>query len=217
MIKLVIFDLDGVLLDSESLYKQLNLELFHELGAHISDEEYNSFIGISGDKMWGYIKDKSGLSQSTSELRMLERERKYNGLLEHNLVPNPGLFELLNYISSKNIPCAIASSGLMKNVSLILEKLNVSSYFSHIVSGEMPQKGKPNPEIFLLAAAHYGISPNQCLVIEDSKNGTIAAKAASMTCVGYINEGSGNQDLSKADLIISSLTDQRLLELISTK
>ncbi len=214
MTQLVIFDLDGVLLDSESLYKQTNIALFKKLGTDITDEEYNSFIGISGDKMWGYIKKKADLKQSISELRAIEREAKYDGLFKNHLSPNPGLFELLDYIASKNIPCAIASSGLMKNIALILEKLNVRSYFKHIVSGEMPGKGKPDPEIFLLAADHFGATADQCLVIEDSTNGTTAAKAAEMTCVGYINPGSGNQDLSNADLVISSLTDQRLLQLI---
>ena len=110
---------------------------------------------------------------------------------------------------------AIASSGLMKNINLILSKLNVESYFSHIVSGEMPKKGKPAPDIFLLAASHFNLSPENCLVIEDSRNGTLAAKAAGMTCVGYINEGSGNQDLSYADLVVDTLIDPQLLSLIA--
>lgn len=210
----MIFDLDGVLLDSESLYKTVNMTLFSELGVHITDEEYNSFIGISGDKMWGYIKEKGHLTHSIPELRSIEREHKFKGLSENELVPNDGLFELLNHIKQKNIPTCIASSGLMKNVQLILAKLGVENYFSHIISGEMPRQGKPAPDIFLLAANHYNIKPENCLVIEDSKNGTLAAKAAGMTCIGYINEGSGNQDLSVSDFITDSLFDPTLLGLI---
>ena len=210
----MIFDLDGVLLDSESLYKTVNMKLFSELGVHITDEEYNSFIGISGDKMWVYIKKKGNLPQSISELRGLERERKFEGLSEHNLIPNEGLFELLNRIKQKNIPACIASSGLMKNIQLILSKLNVEDYFSYIVSGEMPKQGKPAPDIFLLAAEYFKVKPENCLVIEDSRNGTLAAKAAGMTCAGYINPGSGNQDLSRADLVVETLTSPKLLSLI---
>ncbi len=213
MIKLVIFDLDGVLLDSESLYKIVNMNLFTDLGVHITDEEYNSFIGISGDKMWSYIKEKGSLTQSISELRAMERERKFDGLSEADLVPNDGLLELLHHIKENNIPTCIASSGLMKNIKLILSKLDVEAFFSYIVSGEMPKHGKPAPDIFLLAAKHYNIRPEDCLVIEDSRNGTLAAKVAGMTCIGYINPGSGNQDLSKADLIISSLVDRRIIDL----
>lgn len=207
MIQLVIFDLDGVLLDSESLYKKVNFQLFSDLGVVITDEEYNSFIGISGAKMWDYIKKKGSLTQTIEELRVLERERKFEGLSSEALIPNPGLLDLLNELKKRGIPCAIASSGLMKNIRLILSKLDVEAYFSHIVSGEMPKNGKPAPDIFLLAADHYGISPENCLVIEDSRNGILAAKAAGMTCVGYINEGSGNQDLSKADLVVDSLVE----------
>lgn len=188
--------------------------MFSDLGVHITDEEYNSFIGISGDKMWGYIKEKGRLKQSIPELRAMERERKFKGLSETDLVPNSGLLELLQHIKENNIPTCIASSGLMKNIKLILSKLDVEAYFSYIVSGEMPKHGKPAPDIFLLAADHYEIKPEHCLVIEDSRNGTLAAKAAGMTCIGYINPGSGNQDLSNADFIISSLVDKRVIDLL---
>ena len=215
MTDLFIFDLDGVLLDSESLYKKVNFDLFEELGVEITDEEYNSFIGISGDKMWSYIKEKGNLPHSIPDLRAMERECKFEGLSENQLIPNNGLLTLLNHINHQKIPICIASSGLMKNIKLILSKLDVEAYFSHIVSGEMPKKGKPAPDIFLLAASHFDVSPEHCLVIEDSRNGTLAAKAAGMTCIGYINEGSGNQDLSKADIIVNYLADEKVLELIN--
>lgn len=216
MTKLVIFDLDGVLLDSESMYKKINFDFFLDLGVEITDKEYNSFIGISGEKMWGYIKEKGNLSQSISELRSEEKERKYQGLANNNLSSNPGLNNLLRFITSKQIPMAIASSGLMKNIKLILKKLSVERYFDYLVSGEMPKNGKPAPDIFLLAAEYFSKNPKNCIVIEDSRNGVLAAKAAGMKCIGYINEGSGNQDLSKADLITDSLFDSELLKLIST-
>ncbi len=214
MTELVIFDLDGVLLDSETLYKKVNFEFFHDLGVEITDEEYNSFIGISGDKMWGYITEKATLTQPIPDLRAEEKERKYQGLYENELTPNDGLMNLLDSIKAKGIPMAIASSGLMKNIKLILNKLGVENYFDYIVSGEMPKNGKPAPDIFLLAADYFNIDSNSCLVIEDSRNGVIAAKAAGMTCIGYINIGSGNQDLSKADLVIDSLSDQNIFKLL---
>ncbi len=215
MIKLIIFDLDGVLLDSESLYKRINFQFFTDLGVEITDAEYNSFIGISGEKMWRYIKEKGNLSQSVEILRSEERERKYFGLANSNLTPNPGLTKLLNHIDTSGKPMAIASSGLMKNIDLIIEKLNVTNYFEYIVSGEMPKNGKPAPDIFLLAARYFNIPPDNCLVIEDSRNGVLAAKSAGMTCFGYINKGSGNQDLSKADQIIDELNDPKLMAIIA--
>ena len=215
MTKLFIFDLDGVLLDSETLYRKINFELFEDLGAEITNEEYNSFIGISGEKMWDYIKAKGDLHQSIPELRALERERKFEGLTQNELISNKGLLELLDKLKSLDIPCAIASSGLMKNIKLILSKLNVEAYFSYIVSGEMPERGKPAPDIFLLAAEYFGVDSKDCIVMEDSRNGTLAAKAAEMKCIGYINPGSGDQDLSKADIVVESLTDPQVFKLIS--
>jgi beta-phosphoglucomutase-like phosphatase (HAD superfamily) len=122
----------------------------------------------------------------------------------------------LDYLKAEKIDRCIASSGLMKNVQLILEKLNVEEYFSHLVSGEMVTNGKPSPDIFLQAAGHFSTKSSNCVVIEDSRNGVEAARSANMNCIGYINEGSGNQDLSKADLIVDSLIDQRLFEFIKT-
>ena len=214
MIDLVIFDLDGVLLDSESLYRTMNFRLFEELGAPITEKEYDTFIGIHAELMWGYIKEKGNLSQSVQELINLEKEAKYETLSSQTLTPNPGLMDLLEFIKSQNIPMCIASSGLMKNIKVILPSLGVDSYFTHIVSGEMVENGKPAPDIFLQAAAHFDVDPTMALVIEDSRNGTIAAKAAYMTCVGYRNEGSGPQDLSKADFVIDSLTAAELWDTI---
>lgn len=205
--------MDGVLLDSEALYWKVNFEFFADLGVEITHEEYNSFIGISGTKMWTYIKDKGGLVQEIPDLIDEEKQRKYNALASTDLEPNTGLFELLDLLKDKHIPCCIASSGLMKNIELILSRLKVTSYFSHIVSGEMVTNGKPAPDIFLLASGKYGIQPEHCLVIEDSRNGVLAAKSAGMFCVGYVNEGSGTQDLSKADIISEKLNDPELLSL----
>ena len=210
----IIFDLDGVLLDSESLYKKMNFELFDRLGAPITDEEYNTFIGIQAELMWGYIKEKGALEEDVHDLIALEKEAKFETLNSRELIPNPGLFDLLDFIKEQGLTCSIASSGLMKNIKVILPNLGVEDYFGYIVSGEMVTNGKPAPDIFLKSAEPFDVAPEHCLVIEDSRNGTLAAKAAGMTCVGYINEGSGPQDLSKADIIVDSLTAPELMDLI---
>ena len=191
----------------------MNFELFDQLGAPITDEEYNSFIGIHAELMWGYIKKKGTLEQDVHDLIALEKEAKFQTLSSGELTPNPGLFELLDLIKEQGLSCSIASSGLMKNIKVILPNLGVEDYFEYIVSGEMVTNGKPAPDIFLKSAKPFNVAPEHCLVIEDSRNGTLAAKAAGMTCVGYINEGSGPQDLSKADLIVDSLTDPELMGL----
>jgi HAD superfamily hydrolase (TIGR01509 family) len=215
MEKLIIFDVDGVLLDSETLYMEMNQILFQQLGADINYSEYQTFIGISGTKMWTYIKEKSGLSQSVDELITLEKELKHVTLKETDLVPTNGVIDFLDLVKQRGYTIAIASSGLKKNIDLILQKLNIVEYFDLIVSGEQVIKGKPEPDIFLTVSEHYHINPNDCIVIEDSKNGVLAAKAAGMYCVGYYNPGSVKQDLSKADLIIRHFNDPRLYDLLS--
>ena len=215
MEKLIIFDVDGVLLDSETLYMEMNQILFQQLGADINYSEYQTFIGISGTKMWTYIKEKSGLTQSVEELIALEKELKHITLKAADLVPTVGVVDFLEFLTQRGYTISIASSGLKKNIALILQKLGIEKYFDFIVSGEQVAKGKPEPDIFLAVASHYHINPNDCIVIEDSKNGVAAAKAANMYCIGYYNPNSGNQDLSKADLIIRHFNDPRLFDLIN--
>lgn len=214
MKKLIIFDMDGVLVDSEKIYMEMNRAFFRELGAEITYEEYQTFIGISATKMWTYIKEKANLLQSVEELKEQEKELKHKTLKEAELVPTPGLIGLLDMLKLNGHTLAIASSGLRKNIDLILEKLGIGKYFDLIVSGEQVVKGKPEPDIFLKAAGHFQVSPSHCIVIEDSRNGVLAAKAAGMYCIGYYNPSSGNQDLSKADIIIDSLGSERFYEIL---
>lgn len=214
MKKLIVFDVDGVLLDSEKLYQDMNQIFFKKLGANISVAEHQTFIGISATKMWAYIRDKFMLSQSVDELKELERELKYKTLKETNLAPTFGVVDFLEFLKQNGHTIAIASSGLRKNIDLILQKLDIEKYFDLVVSGEQVVRGKPDPDIFLKVADHYNIQPNECIVIEDSTNGVLAAKAANMFCIGYYNPTSGNQDLTKADIVIDNFKDQRLFDIM---
>lgn len=205
--------MDGVLLDSEKLYMDMNQNFFKKLGAEISIAEHQTFVGISATKMWTYIKDKFNLPHGVEELKELEKELKHTVLRETNLVPTSGVIEFLDFLNQNGYTNTIASSGLKKNIDLILKKLNIEKYFDFIISGEQVVKGKPEPDIFLQVAAHYNRQPQDCIVIEDSTNGVLAAKAAKMFCIGYYNPNSGNQDLSKADVIIDSFKDAKLFEI----
>ncbi|MEO7043744.1 MAG: HAD family phosphatase [Ferruginibacter sp.] len=217
MKKLIIFDMDGVLLDSEKLYMGMNQIFFKKLGADISIAEHQTFVGMSANKMWMYIKDKFNLSHSVDELKELEKELKHTTLKETALVPTFGVIDFLEFLKQNGHTITIASSGLKKNIDLILQKLNIEKYFELVISGEQVAKGKPEPDIFLKVADHYGRQPSDCIVIEDSTNGVLAAKTANMFCVGYYNPTSGNQDLTKADIIIDSFKDQKLFDIFGKK
>jgi HAD superfamily hydrolase (TIGR01509 family) len=201
-IKAVIFDMDGVLLDSETIYKENNKRFFAKLGIHVSDELYNTFIGLSATLIWQTLKNKYYLPEPIEYYKKLEKEDRYHCLGKVELQAHENLLPLLQLISENNLPMAVASMSSKKNIELVIHKLNISHYFSTILSGEDVVHGKPNPEIFLKASTALKVNPEDCVVIEDSKNGIQAAKSAGMKCIGYINPGSGNQDLSKADWII---------------
>lgn len=199
--------MDGVLVDTEPLYIQMNKAFLNKHDAIISDEEYNQFIGIHAHKMWQYLKDKFNLSYTVEELIVMEKQNKYTLLEQTNLVPIAGVVDVLETLKTQQKQIALASSSMRKNIELILTKTKLKPYFDYMVSGEEVQHGKPAPDIFLKAMNHFRQTTENCIVIEDAKNGVLAAKAANMYCIGFQNIHSGNQDLSQADKIVSSIKE----------
>ena len=199
--------MDGVLVDTEPLYVKMNKTFLQQHNAFIEDEEYNQFIGISASKMWCYLQEKYRLPYTSEELISLEKQAKYDVLKQTDLNPIDGIVDLLITLKQKKYQIAIASSSMKKNIDLILSKVNLLQYFDVIISGEDVQNGKPAPDIFLKAMKYFEQQPENCTVIEDSKNGVLAAKAANMFCIGFQNKNSGNQDLSQADKIIHSVKE----------
>ncbi|MBN1948373.1 MAG: HAD family phosphatase [Candidatus Cloacimonetes bacterium] len=203
----VIFDMDGVIIDSEPLYFRVEQELFQSLGVDISREFHSNLVGLSMNRIWQMIKHRNNLSQSIEELTeihhrlMIELIRNSPGLR-----PMPGLLPLLAQLHEYNIPCAIASSSSRELIGEVLSRLDISNYFRVIVGGDEIVESKPDPAIFLSAASQLAKKPDQCLVIEDSRNGMLAARSAGMRCVGLKNPNSGWQNLQEADLIITGLS-----------
>ncbi len=214
---MVIFDMDGVLIDSEEFYKEINYQYFKDLGVEISDEVYNGFIGISADKMWGYIKDTFQLEHDLTMLKAGEKERKYSYLAAETLAPIAGIPDFLQMLKEKEEIVCLASSSPKRNIQVVIEKLGIDHFFDFVISGEEVKNGKPAPDIFLKPAHKFQISPEKCVVVEDSNNGVRAAKAAGMFCAGFVNPNSGNQELSAADLIIYDFSvdsTEKILQLL---
>jgi beta-phosphoglucomutase family hydrolase len=206
MLKAVIFDMDGVLIDSEPFHLVVNEKIFANLGINLSEDEYHSFIGTTHKDMWSTIKKRYNLPQSVPELVNMQVSGNIDYIKNEEIEPIKikGVARLLSKIARENIRTGIASSSPTEVIELVINKLKISNYFSAIVGGEEIEKGKPSPDIFLKAAKRLNAEPSECIVIEDSKNGVLAAKAAEMKCVGFKNPNSGNQDLEKADLIIDN-------------
>ena len=202
MITGVIFDMDGVLVDSEPIYFELNQAMFRHFGFEVTAEEHNSFVGYPSRKIWAYLSKSRGKTLNMEEVMNHEADKTRETFSEANLEPMPGLTNLLEILTGKGIPLSVASSSAPKTIELVTRKIGVQNYFNHLVSGQQVKNGKPAPDIFLYAAKLLGLKPESCMVIEDSRNGARAAKSAGMVCIGYQNPNSGNQDLSICDTII---------------
>jgi len=207
-LKAIIFDMDGVIVDSEPLHFELERGLLEELGGHISPEEHNNFVGTTDYYMWSTFKKQFNIELSVEEMIHIKKERFIENIHKLELVDH--FKELLLTLYNENYLLGLASSNNRKAVNMIVEKFDLDKYLQFIISGEEVTKGKPNPEIFLTAAKKMNVHPSQCLVIEDATNGVEAAKAAGMKCIGFQNPNSGNQDLSGADLVIDSLQNLTL-------
>lgn len=206
--KAVIFDMDGVIINSEPLHFQLEKELLEELGGKFTKEIHKAFVGTTDYHMWKKLKEQFNLKPSVEEIIKMKKERFLKRIDEIKITENFMDFMLLLY--SKGFPMAIASSNNRKIVDVVVNKFGLDKYMKFIISGEEVQKGKPDPEIFLTAAKKLGVNPEECLVIEDAENGVKAAKAAGMKCIGLKNVDSGNQNLSEADLIVNNFKELNL-------
>lgn len=205
----VIFDMDGVLVDSEPLHLEVEHKIFEELGLDIPEEEHFRLIGMVPLKIWSILRDRYGLEEEPAELKQREQNRKYDLFQQREIPLVDGVEGLLQSLQGKDHPLALASSSPRQIIDLFTSKTETQPYFEFLLSGEEVPNGKPEPDIFLEAARRLGASPASCVVIEDSANGVRAAKAAGMRCIGFQNPNSGRQDLGMADLIINHFGKER--------
>ena len=203
-----IFDMDGVIIDSEPLHMMCEREIFKMLGIHITKDEHHSFTGANDEALWSMIKNKYDLPLKVTDLIDLKRTKYLDFLKNDDLIKIiPNIHELIFNLYSHGFLIVLASSSPKAQIDYVLKKFNLEAYFHGRISGDDVESSKPNPEIFLNAAKLVNAKPNCCVVIEDSYNGVMAAKSAGMKCVGFKNPNSGNQNLQIADIILSSFAE----------
>lgn len=204
----IIFDMDGVLVDSEPFHREIEKKLFKHFQLNITDEEHNTYMGKASDVMWSEIIRNKNLSLDVCEMVKVnyQESKKYFSGLSH-INPISGVVDLLNELRNKRIPMAVASSSDQDTVELIMEKSGLNEYFRYLVSSSKIGKSKPEPDIFLYTAKLMNTLPEKCVVIEDSANGIKATKAAKMYCVAYVGASSDNQDQSLADTQINKFSE----------
>ena len=204
----VIFDMDGVIIDSEPLYFQIQEELFNDLGFTVSKSEYDTFIGAGMKLMWERLCSKHNIQFTVAELIIMNNEVIYNSFNNSDSLQTiDGFISFLTLIKTMGMKTAVASSTSKKIINVILSKLGIIDEFDIIVSSEEVLKSKPEPDIFIEAKKRLNIDPGKCIVIEDSTNGVIAAVKAGMKCIGFSNKNSGDQDLTLANAIVENFTN----------
>jgi HAD superfamily hydrolase (TIGR01509 family) len=210
-IQALIFDMNGVIVDDEHLHRQAYEMVFDKLGHSLSQADYDDyFVGrVDEDAFRDACAAKcieAGL-EDCLELKC----GYYRELAAHNLVPLPGVLDFIAGCAAR-YPLALATSAIKAEAGLIMREFNLEPYFKAMVTAEDVTRGKPDPQVFWLAARRLGVAPEHCLVVEDSTAGVEAAKAAGMACLA-ITSSYGRRQLSQADLIIDSFVGLQACEL----
>lgn len=205
-IKAVLFDMDGVLVNTEPLHYRIWKEAFHNRGLEISFEGYKGCIGTTIAFLMDLILDQYGWD-FREDKRILEECKVIEEriLKEEGFPEMPGVREMMRKLHEAGFLLAIASSSSMSRIEAAMDHINVRQYLSLLNSAENVIHSKPEPDIYLDTAAKLGLSPEECIVLEDSTNGSIAADRAGMICVGLDNPDSGDQNLERAKVVIKSL------------
>jgi HAD superfamily hydrolase (TIGR01509 family) len=203
MIQTVIFDMDGVIVDTEPVHRYAYFKQFEELNIAVTEEMYTSFTGFSTRNTFQKLKELFTIDQEVEEL--IQRKRTiFNDAFDSkaDLELLEGVENLIKELHQNGMQLILASSASKVTIERVFNRFKLHDYFTHKISGEDFAQSKPHPAIFEHAAS-LSIAPKEnCIVIEDSTNGIKAAKDAGLLCIGYDSEHSINQDLSLADVVI---------------
>lgn len=208
MLKAVIFDMDGVIINSEPMHYKAYHDMFDEVGIKVPKTLYESFTGQSTINVCKKLVKHFKLSQTPETLVALKRKHyKQFFDTDSDLDLIEGVLDLIKNYHNNGLTLVLGSSASMSGINMIFERFDLNQYFKKKLSGADLKQSKPHPEIFINAAKATGFKKEECMVIEDSTNGIEAAKSAGIFCVGYDSFHSKNQDYSKADLRIKKFED----------
>ena len=201
----VIFDMDGVLIDTEPLNDLHMVKFLKKLGVTVDYDYLQKFRGVHAKYIWSHLIKEFNLTTPIDELIANVRKSYIEYLLSlDKLEPIEGVIQFIEKLKKQKIKVAVASSAYHKRINLLLEICKLKDFFDVIISGDHVQHAKPDPEIYIRAAQLLERDPKNCIVFEDAINGILAAKAAGMKVIGYKGADHNKQDLSKADKIINS-------------
>lgn len=213
MKRAVIFDMDGVLTDSEPLICAAAMAMFKEHGLTVKPEDFHPFVGTGENRYLGGVAEKYGLILDIERAKARTYEI-YLAMVPQHLNAFDGAVELVRNCRAEGIPCAVASSADRIKIEANLNKIGLPpSTWQAIVTAEDVERRKPDPSIFLKAAQLLGIAPTHCTVVEDAVNGITAAKAAGMRCIAIASTFPATQ-LSQADVVRASIAEITVQDLM---
>lgn len=208
----IIFDMDGVIVDSEYTYLESKTKIINDAGFNKPVSYQYQFMGTTYEYMWQTMKDELDLPEEIgyyiSEMNNLREEMIRN----NGVIGIENAVDVIKNLKDKNYKMAVASSSPKNEIIRNLTELGIIEYFDCLVSGEEVENSKPAPDIFLRTAELLETDPSSCIVIEDTKNGTKAAKSAGMYCIGFKNPDYPEQDLRSADQIVTNLKEIKIPE-----
>ncbi len=217
----VIFDMDGVIVESESHWKTFERDFLPSLIPTWSHADQRKILGLSLDDLYTLLRNEYSLQKTKDRFVMLYHEMA-NEIYGQKVSLTEGFSDLLSLLNKHGILIGLASSSPRNWIDIVLHRFGLQDSFHVVVSAdEVEGKGKPSPAIYLLTARRLGVPAVRCIAVEDSKNGVLSAKHARMFCIGLRNGLNEEQDLSKADLVIRSFAEldwqilQRLLVKLS--
>ena len=211
----VVFDMDGLMFNTEEIYTLVGAELMRRRGHEFTDELKDAIMGLRPQPTFETMIRWHGLDDTWEEMAA-ESNRIFVGLLDERLAPLPGLLELLDWLEKAGIPKAIGTSSGRDLLGEVFRRFDLRARFQFILTAEDIANGKPHPEIYLTAAGRFGLDSRQILVLEDSQNGCRAAAAAGAFTVAVPGDHSRGHDFSSASLVVDSLEDPRLYEAMGT-
>lgn len=208
MLKAVLFDMDGVIVNTEPMHQKAYERMFDDVNISVPKTMYATFTGLTTIEVCRRLCKAHDLQLGPETLVDLKREH-YKYLFETDTSLNliEGALELIQNYHAHGLKLILASSASMGNIDQVFDRFDLHQYFMSKISGADLKVSKPHPEIFELAAYASGHKPQQCMVIEDSTNGVMAAKEAGIYCVAYNSPHTPKQELSLADIIINDYSD----------
>jgi len=208
VIQAVVFDMDGLMIDSEPLHKEAWQTTLLRFGHEMDEALFARLVGLRISEDAVLLREHFRLPTAAETLAR-QRNALFLASLPGRVQAMPGLRELMTEIGRRGLRRALATSGERRYVETVMRELNLDGVFDATVVAEDVTRGKPWPDVYLLAAQRLGLPPARCMVLEDAPNGVAAAKSAGMQCVAVPNDMTRSLDLSGADAILASLSAVR--------